>query len=368
MRYPTLRDLHLRYPALVAALLLATAFAMPAQARQVGLDGYFIALSDCEATKKKDRDNPGNVRLEFRHAYDVIARNATPGTHYQIQVPGAPVTEARWVAMRCGAFASSASLVQQEDSPAPGGGAPTEPSSALPPDSIEYVLAATWQPGFCATAAGQGKAECQSQTSERYDATHFSLHGLWPDDLDDTAIFPCYCDRGSPIKCSSSQARDTSIDLSPEVMERLRVAMPGVRSGLHLHEWPKHGSCYEDDETGPDANATPDEYFTEAMAALDALNASPVRDLFASHLDSILTRTQIEEVFNDAFGNGAGERIQLRCTKVTGENIITELWISLKGDIRTPADLESLIQAAPPTSISANSHSCSSGRVIEVIR
>lgn len=358
----------MRYPALVAALLLATTAALPAHAQQVSLDGYFIALSDCEATKKKDRDNPGNVRLDIRHAYDVIARNATPGTHYQIQVPGAPVTEARWVPMDCGAFAPAASLVLQQGSPPQDGGAPTQPSGALPPDSIEYVLATSWQPGFCATTAGQGKPECRSQTSERYDATHFALHGLWPDDLDDSAIFPCYCDRGAPITCSSSQARDTRIDLSPAVMERLKVAMPGVQSDLHLHEWPKHGACYEDDKSGPDANATPDEYFTEAMAVLDALNASPVRDLFAAHLDDILTRTQIEEAFNDAFGAGAGERIQLRCNKVTGENIITELWIRLKGDITDPADLGSLIQAAPRTSVSASSHSCSSGRVVQVIR
>ncbi|MBK1721152.1 ribonuclease T2 family protein [Thiocystis violacea] len=355
-------------PIRLTAFLLAAIVALPTQAQQANLDGYFIALSACEATKKKDSDNPGNIRLQVRHAYDVIARNATPGTHYQIQVPGAPVTEARWVPMSCGAFAPSTSLVVGEGgTPEAGGATGSGVTGGLIPDSIEYVLAASWQPGFCATAAGQDKAECRTQTSERYDATHFSLHGLWPDDLDDTAIFPCYCDRGAPIKCTSSQDRDTRIDLSPDVLERLQVVMPGVQSGLHLHEWPKHGACYEDDKTGPDAGATPDEYFTEAMAVLNALNASAVRDLFAAHLDSVLTRSQIEDTFNDAFGRGAGERIQMRCTKITGENIITEIWISLKGDITDPANLESLIQAAPPTSVSANSHSCSSGRVVKVV-
>lgn len=359
----------MKYPQIAAAILLSAGVALSAQAQQVSLEGYFIALSACEATKKKDGDNPGNVRLEVRHAYDVIARNATPGTHYQIKVPGVPVTEARWVPMQCGAFAPAASLVQDDAvSPGDSGVAPTSATGGLVPNSIESILAVSWEPGFCATSAGQGKPECRSQTSERYDATHFSLHGLWPDDLDDKAIFPCYCDRGAPIGCTSSQEPDTSIDVSPAVMSRLEAVMPGVQSGLHLHEWTKHGSCYEDDKTGSDAGATPDEYFTEAMALMDALNASAVRDLFVEHQDGILTRSQVEEAFNQAFGRGAGERIQMRCTKVIGENLITELWISLKGDIGDPADLGSLIQAAPPTSVSANSQSCSSGRVTEVFR
>lgn len=345
------------------AVLIALLSTSPAMAQQVVLEGYFIALSDCEATRKKETDNPGNVRLELRRAYDMIARNDTPGTHYQIRVPGAPETEARWVPMSCGAFAPQDALVLTGGTVPPA----SPGASGLAPDSIELVLAASWQPAFCATSAGRNKQECLSQTPERFDATHFSLHGLWPDDLDDKTIFPCYCDRGAPIGCGSSQARETSIELSAPVLERLEVAMPGVQSGLHLHEWPKHGACYEDDKTGPDAGADPDEYFSASMAALEALNASSVRQLFADHLGEVLTRNQIEAAFDDAFGDGAGERIVIRCSRVGGENIISELWISMKGDLGEPADLRGLIQAAPPTSISSNNSSCASGRVVRVM-
>ena len=79
---------------------------------EVRLEGYLIALSDCAANKKKDSDNPGNVRLEVLHAYEMLARNATPGTHYQVKVPGAPQTieqkirgrdaPADWVLLICG--------------------------------------------------------------------------------------------------------------------------------------------------------------------------------------------------------------------------------------------------------------------------
>ena len=80
-----------------------------ASAQQVSLDGYLIALSDCEANKKKDSDNPGNVQLEVMHAYAMIARNTTPGTHYQVMFR-APRRRKRWVALSCGAFASRDAL------------------------------------------------------------------------------------------------------------------------------------------------------------------------------------------------------------------------------------------------------------------
>ena len=360
------------------ALLALLAASGSGAAQQVSLDGYFIALKDCEANKKKDSDNPGNVRLEPMHAYEMLARNATPGTHYQVKVPGAPVTQSRWVAMSCGAYAPQSSLVMADGSSGGGGGG-TDGGGAgggggggggggtgLPPDGIEAVLAASWEPAFCGTSAGHGKPECTSETPDRLDATHFSLHGLWPDDLDDKAIFPCYCDRGAPVSCQGTQPRDTSIALSDSVLDELKVVMPGVQSGLQLHEWPKHGSCYEDDRDGADAGADPDEYFSEAIALMAALNASPVQALFASHIGQVVTRSEIEAAFDQAFGAGAAKRLIIKCSRVHGEDVIGELWIGLKGDITASPDLAALILAAPPTSASTNDKSCASGRVVEV--
>jgi ribonuclease T2 len=335
-----------------------------AASAQVPLKGYFIAFADCEANKKKDSDNPGNVRLEALRAYAMLGRNSTPGTHYQVRVPGAPETEARWVPMGCGAYAPQEFLVLAGQPPGNGGSGGN--GDGLEPDSIEFVLAASWQPAFCATGAGQNKTECQTQTANRPDATQFSIHGLWPDDLDDKQIFPCYCDRGSPIGCGPSQARDTSIALSEEVLAELTVLMPGVQSDLHLHEWPKHGSCYEDDKTGEDNGASPDEYFREAMSVLKQLNASPVRALFANNLGEDLTRQQVEAAFDEAFGEGAGDRVVIRCSGPGNNRIITELWIGLKGDIGDPADLAGLIQAAPTTDVSSTQTSCAGGKVVEV--
>ena len=144
--------------------------------------------------------------------------------------------------------------------------------------------------------------------------------------------------------------------------------MPGVQSGLHLHEWTKQGTCYEDDKSGPDAGADPDEYFTESIAVLEELNASAVRILFSDNIGNLLSSTQIEAAFDQAFGKGAGKRVLIRCEKVGGENTITELWINLKGDISEAANLSGLILEAPPIEKSTNLASCSSGRVTRVSR
>ena len=42
----------------------------------------------------------------------------------------------------------------------------------------QYVLAVNWQLAFCETRSRL--PECRSQTEDRFDASHFTLHGLWP--------------------------------------------------------------------------------------------------------------------------------------------------------------------------------------------
>jgi ribonuclease T2 len=271
--------------------------------------------------------------------------------------------------MSCGAYAPQSALVlagqgssgsSSSGSSSGGSSSGGSVTSGLAPGSIGYVLAASWEPAFCQSASGRNKTECKSETPDGVDATHLSLHGLWPDDLSDKAIFPCYCSRGAPVSCGGNKPDDTSVAISPAVLDKLSVVMPGVQSGLQLHEWPKHGSCYKADEGG--TAASPDDYFSEAVALMDQLNASPVEALFASHVGQRLTREEIEAAFNGAFGAGAADRLTIRCS---GGNI-SELWINLKGEMTPESALGSLILSAPPTSVSTNDKSCAGGNVVQV--
>ncbi len=70
----------------------------------------------------------------------------------------------------------------------------TAPIPAATPKSTAsnqfLILAASWEPAFCEGAAG--KPECAQMGKTRFDASNFSLHGLWPRDE--------YCDVSSNIE------------------------------------------------------------------------------------------------------------------------------------------------------------------------
>ena len=198
----------------------------------------------------------------------------------------------------------------------------------------EYVLAVSWQPGFCETRPT--RKECVDQTTDRFDATHFSLHGLWP-------LKKSYCGVEADLK-----ARDRKGDwldlpklaMAEATAERLLVAMPGVKSGLDRHQWLRSGTCQT-------ANA--EEYFTLQLRLLDELNRSAVRALFADEIGREIDEKQIKQAFDRSFGTGAGDRVRMRCQTVDGRSVITGLTIGLSGDLTGKAGLSDLIQAAGPT-------------------
>ncbi len=52
--------------------------------------GVFTAEASCFATPSiRSDDNPGRIVTEPGRSYDLIGRNASPGSHYLIRVPGA---------------------------------------------------------------------------------------------------------------------------------------------------------------------------------------------------------------------------------------------------------------------------------------
>lgn len=198
----------------------------------------------------------------------------------------------------------------------------------------QYVLAISWQPAFCETA--ERRPECTSQTESRFDASHFTLHGLWPQRVD-------YCDvpRRDQLTDRDGDWRGLpDPGIGKATMAKLREMMPGTQSALERHEWLKHGTCY-----GEPADA----YFADALAMLEAVNASAVRDLFARSIGRQLTQKQVRDAFDIAFGRGAGQRVRLACERDGDRRIITELTIGLTGEITAPADYQRLTLAARPT-------------------
>jgi ribonuclease T2 len=307
--------------------LAATALLAPPSAcswADVPLTGRFVARDACPAFQSIRRGaNPGSIQTEPGRSYPVLAKNKLEASHYLVEITGA-APERRWVSIDCG------DLV---DGTEPAGDTQAKMKPA------EFVLAVSWQPAFCETQAGLRKSECRTQTPDRFDASHFALHGLWPQPGSNI-----YCSVPSDQIAASKEGkwqRLPNLELDPETRSELEQVMPGAASNLDRHEWIKHGTCF--------GGETAEVYFSRSIALLNELNASRPRDLFASKLGSQITNAAIRQAFDEAFGEGAGKRVRVSCKRDGSRELIVELTIGLAGRIDGQTSLAELIAASEPT-------------------
>ena len=288
------------------------------------LSGCFVADAVCPAAPSiRHESNPGDVATEPGRAYPLLGANRQDGaTHVQIRVPEADPRD-RWVAVGCGHRTEACDA---------GGRLPA---------AADYILAASWEPAFC--EAHRWMPECRSQTSERFDALHFALHGLWPEPRSTD-----YCGV-APVLRSAAEAGPwrelPALDLTEETRAQLETIMPGTRSGLERHEWLKHGTC---------SGASPEAYFKAALELLNQLNASPVRELVATRIGRDLSASELRAAFGEAFGPEAGTRVELVCEG----DLITEVRLHLRGTLNPPPRLSDLLAAAR-----AAHGGCTGGRI-----
>ncbi len=297
----------------------------PAQA-SVSLNAQFKATQACEAFQSiRKETNPGHVRLTPNTIYPVTAKNKEDATHYYLKIDDAEPS-VRWVAVDCGELLESPPVSQN---PA-------------------YLLAISWQPAFCETKPN--KKECRNQTEEKFEASNFSLHGLWPQPRNNT-----YCgvsQRNKQLDRERKWSELPSVDLSEALFDELTMKMPGVASDLHLHEWYKHGTCY---------STTPEEYFRESLNLLDQVNSSVVQNLFVENIDNNITSNQIRTKFTEAFSNQAGDKVQVQCKRdnePTNRNMIAELKLNLNGEIESNTSIQDLFEKGKIVS-----RGCSTGEV-----
>lgn len=216
------------------------------------------------------------------------------------------------------------------------GGAVLAATAALPPVAAAdlYVLAVSWQPAFCETRPE--KPECTSQTEDRFDASHFALHGLWPQPRENV-----YCDVPPDLRAADEAGhwdRLPALELEPPTRAELEKVMPGAQSFLDRHEWVKHGTCHAGE---------PQVYYRDTLRLLAELNASQVRKLFAERVGASLSALEIRDSFDAAFGPGAGDRVHVACRRVGARRLIVELTINLAGPIAPERDLSTLLLDAP---------------------
>jgi len=206
-------------------------------------------------------------------------------------------------------------------------------SNTETPASAEarYLLAVSWQPAFCEQRPN--RAECRSQRKGRFDSHNFSLHGLWPQPRENV-----YC--GVPRRLveldKSGRWRELpKLELSDRLRKELARKMPGYRSGLHRHEWYKHGTCMP--------GATAETYYRVSLEMLDVLNGSGFLEMINSSVNRDVRFRELEAAFVRAFGKPAAGKVILDCYRDDGRRIIQELKLSIAGDLRETTELSSLL-------------------------
>ncbi len=189
--------------------------------------------------------------------------------------------------------------------------------------SKQNLLALSWQNAFCQTH--QYKKECKSMSLKDFGATHFVLHGLWPQPRNNQYCKVSKREIGKDKNKQWNKLND--LDLNSTVRKELSNLMPGYGSNLHKHEWVKHGTCY-----GTDANS----YYYNAMALLTQVNESALQKYFKLNIGKQVRLKEIRKVVDKAFGKGTGEHVTMNCNK----GLITELWFHIGND---GSDLKTLL-------------------------
>ena len=192
----------------------------------------------------------------------------------------------------------------------------------------KMVFGISWHPGFCEKRI--------RQTVDSVDARQFSLSGLW-------SVRKTYCGVEAVLK-DQDRKKDwldmPELSLGEGVRLELASAMPGVASGYDRHQWVKYGTC---------SGLVADDYYASALKMLAVVNQSEVQRLFIDNLGATIREEDVKAAFDQAFGQGAGNRVKMRCSKDGDRRVVTGLTIGLGDAGGDMDDLSAMVLAAGET-------------------
>ncbi len=275
--------------------------------------GMFQATRACDAYQSfKQATNPGSIEVSPGTQYDAVEVNKPEWEWIRIQVPGA--TESlRWVSKDCG----TANVTFDAN----------EPNSDLlctvANRHDSFVLAVTWQPGFCEHHAYSGeKPECDAMETEELKINHFTLHGLWP----------------NREQCGTNYGwcAGPELDLEQSTRLAMRPWMPNLiyEEDLASHEWEKHGTCQKLDD---------DNYFLIARKLVEVIDQSKVGSFIKSKIGLTISTENFFDHIKTQLGQSVAERIMLVCT---GGRYLQELRINLPLNFEVDEGLSALVSGA----------------------
>ncbi|MCV2533913.1 ribonuclease I [Enterobacter wuhouensis] len=205
-------------------------------------------------------------------------------------------------------------------------------------DFDHYVLALSWQTGFCQSMVERNRNEpdeCRLQKESNTKTDFLTVHGLWPGlpksiaarGVDErrwmrfgcaTRPVPNMPEAKASRKCS---AAETGLSLSGAA--KLNGVMPGAggNSCLERYEYAKHGVCFGFD---------PDAYFGTMVRMNQEVKASAVGQFLAANYGKTVSRNDFDNAVAKAWGKDNVRAVKLSCSG--NPAYLTEMQISLKAD------------------------------------
>lgn len=285
--------------------------------------GEFSAAKACDAYASFTRQtNPDNLKTAPGTVYPVLEVNRRDAYAWvRVIVGSGEQASPRWVSAECGKVAN----LQVAQVGAAVGKPPVANMCQTPDKYDSYMLAATWQPGFCnfkIPDRADSKPECVALATGTLKSTNLTLHGLWPNRKE------CGTNYGH---CSAEPLK-----LKPETVKAIEPWMPNFMFGTSFgaYEWQKHGTC----QTALNA----DGYFLKAVAAIKALNGSRLGDLITQSVGKKVSKADLMNAIK-ADDSKAVDSVALLCSKGS----LYEIRVSLPADFRTDAGLSGLVGANP---------------------
>ncbi|MCW5200836.1 hypothetical protein VU07_03380 [Desulfobulbus sp. F4] len=262
------------------------------------VSGIFKVEKECDAYLSfKKKTQP--VKVHPGESYDAVEVNKAGDWEWvQISINN----DRRWLSKQCGAadVTGSGNIKKEKQK--------TSCSTANQQDS--YVLAITWQPGFCEHYDYNGvKPECDAMMKDKIEVSHLTLHGLWPNKK------ICGTKYGN---CAN-----TPLDLKEETKKEMESWMPNFyfEQRFAEHEWSKHGTCQEKDD---------DAYFLFAKDILQRVDKSVIGGYLKEHIGSKISTAAYQKAIEDKLGKDVADRMQISCAK---RQYLQEIRINLPKDV-----------------------------------
>jgi ribonuclease T2 len=284
----------------------------------IQVNGSFQATQSCPAfLSKNSKSNPGNVMVQPNTYYPIREINKADPTWLRVVTSDAHYS-LRWVSTSCGVMEYKERTTDLCDTHK--GKADTN------------ILALSSQTGFCENYGYEaGKPECLHLSKNSFEATHLTLHGLWPNQ-DSCGQHYGYCE----VKPKPNHCDYTPLHLSTEVSTTLSKLMPSYHFGscLERHEWSKHGSCQF---------LSDNDYFALALRLTKEVNNSSFGHYLTEHQGKTLPLSVVRKQIKEAFGEKNGAKIYLHCKN----GLLIDVFITLPALIPMNEPLESLVNQAP---------------------